>query len=317
MAELGSRFAVAATGSQDSVMYSRKDNSIREFGKQAVQLARNWQVRSRHLEEHARTGCWLIPGGKCGADRLLQFVLPFALNQSGSVVYVYLLGSAGTVTTAAQRQEADDAVDVAQDSIVQEPTSQGDARVDALWDDINASTAVSSKAAARTAKLLGGLKGPKRMGTTKKSGKRKLREFQIPVLSVDVKRSRQDLPAAAKQKVDRVVKFAGKEYSTVEAKRQQGGSKGLDQVLASLDEPKKVSTMEKTSLDWDKFKEAEGIEEELTQYTKDGCALAIACWGSIAQCKKQEFLQRLDVKRFEIEKAERDKQRRLQQQQPK
>ena len=25
-----------------------------------------------------------------------QFVLPFALNQSGSVVYVYLLGSVGT-----------------------------------------------------------------------------------------------------------------------------------------------------------------------------------------------------------------------------
>ncbi|RLN62490.1 hypothetical protein BBJ28_00012488 [Nothophytophthora sp. Chile5] len=216
-------------------------------------------------------------------------------------------------------QEADDAADVAQDLTVQELSGQSDARVDALWDDINASTAVSSKAAARTAKLLGSLKGPKRMGTTKKSGKRRLREFQIPVLSVDVKRSRQDLPAAAKQKVDRVVKFAGKEYSvstsvgSIEVKRPQGGSTGLDHVVASLDEPKKVSTMEKTSLDWDKFKEAEGIEEELTQYTKDGCALAIACRGSI----KQEFLQRLDVKRFEIEKAERDKQRKLQQQQPK
>ena len=29
-----------------------------------------------------------------------QFVLPFALNQSGSVVYVYLLGSAGTYVQA-------------------------------------------------------------------------------------------------------------------------------------------------------------------------------------------------------------------------
>ncbi|OWZ17810.1 putative membrane protein [Phytophthora megakarya] len=52
-------------GSNDSVMYTRKSNSVGEFGKQLIGLVKNW-----------------------------QFVLPFALNQSGSVVYVYLLGSA-------------------------------------------------------------------------------------------------------------------------------------------------------------------------------------------------------------------------------
>lgn len=77
---------------------------------------------------------------------------------------------------------------------------------------------------------------------------------------------------------------------------------GLDQVLASLDAPKKVSTMEKTSLDWDKFKEVEGIEDELQQYTKDG------------YLEKQDFLQRVDLKQFELEKAARDKKRKLQQQ---
>lgn len=82
----------------------------------------------------------------------------------------------------------------------------------------------------------------------------------------------------------------------------KSSAKGIDQVLASLDAPKKVSTMEKTSMDWDKFKEVEGIEEELHQYTKDG------------YIEKQEFLQRVDVKQFEIEKAERDKKRALQQQ---
>lgn len=86
------------------------------------------------------------------------------------------------------------------------------------------------------------------------------------------------------------------------SKAKASGPKALDQVLASLDGPKKVSTMEKTSIDWDKFKEHEGIEDELKQYTKDG------------YIEKQEFLQRLDVKRFEIEKAERDRQRSLQQQ---
>lgn len=75
----------------------------------------------------------------------------------------------------------------------------------------------------------------------------------------------------------------------------------LDKVLSLMDEPKKVSTMDKTSMDWDKFKEKEGIEDELKQYTKDG------------YIEKQDFLQRLDQKRFEIEKAERDQKRRLQQ----
>ncbi|KAG2888194.1 hypothetical protein PC118_g16753 [Phytophthora cactorum] len=52
-------------GSNDDVMYTRNDNSVGEIVKQLVGLVKNW-----------------------------QFVLPFALNQSGSVVYVYLLGSA-------------------------------------------------------------------------------------------------------------------------------------------------------------------------------------------------------------------------------
>ncbi|RLN65948.1 hypothetical protein BBJ29_007098 [Phytophthora kernoviae] len=51
--------------SDDDTMYARKDNSVQEFAKQVVHLMKNW-----------------------------QFVLPFILNQSGSVVYVYLLGSA-------------------------------------------------------------------------------------------------------------------------------------------------------------------------------------------------------------------------------
>uniref|UniRef100_M4C2Y1 RxLR effector candidate protein n=1 Tax=Hyaloperonospora arabidopsidis (strain Emoy2) TaxID=559515 RepID=M4C2Y1_HYAAE len=52
-------------GSNDDVMYTRKDNSMKEFTNQGIGVVKNW-----------------------------KFVLPFALNQSGSVVYVYLLGSA-------------------------------------------------------------------------------------------------------------------------------------------------------------------------------------------------------------------------------
>ncbi|CAH0492147.1 unnamed protein product [Peronospora farinosa] len=51
-------------GSNDDVMYTRKDNSIGEYVNQLVGLVKNW-----------------------------QFVLPFIMNQSGSVAYVYLLSS--------------------------------------------------------------------------------------------------------------------------------------------------------------------------------------------------------------------------------
>ncbi|KAG6611498.1 Uncharacterized protein family UPF0546 [Phytophthora cinnamomi] len=51
-------------GSNADRMYIRKDNSLKEIVKQLLSLLKNW-----------------------------QFLLPFALNQSGSVAYVFLLGA--------------------------------------------------------------------------------------------------------------------------------------------------------------------------------------------------------------------------------
>ncbi|RMX69031.1 hypothetical protein DD238_004722 [Peronospora effusa] len=300
-------------GSNDHIMYTRKDNSIGEYVNQLVGLVKNW-----------------------------QFVLPFLLNQSGSVAYVYLLSSTDisnavpicnsltfvftAITSrllgeklqrpASDNEEDDnmnDTIDVTPDKQPKSVTT--DPHVDKLWGDMNASTTVSKTAVDRTAKLLGGLTAKTKHSSRRmKKGnkKRKAHDFIMPILSVDVERSRKDMAevATSKLKVDRVIKFAGKEYSVAAtAAKPAKKEKGLDKVLDALVEPKKVSTIEKSSLDWDKFKEKEGIEEELTQYTKDGY--------DFYGCSKQQFLQRLDLKRFEIEKAERDKQRKLQQQQPK
>ncbi|CAH0493387.1 unnamed protein product [Peronospora farinosa] len=295
-------------GSNDDVMYTRKDNSIGEYVNQLVGLVKNW-----------------------------QFVLPFIMNQSGSVAYVYLLSSTDisnavpicnsltfvftAITSrllgeklqrpACDNEEDDDMNDTIDVTPDQQPKSvTTDPRVDKLWGDMNASTTVSKTAVDRTAKLLGGLTAKTKHSSRrmkKGNNKRKAHDFIMPILSVDVERSRKDMDevATSKLKVDRVIKFAGKKYSVAAtATRPAKKEKGLDKVLDALVEPKKVSTIEKSSLDWDKFKEKEGIEEELTQYTKDG------------YIEKQQFLQRLDLKRFEIEKAERDKQRKLQQQQP-
>jgi hypothetical protein len=47
-----------------------------------------------------------------------------------------------------------------------------------------------------------------------------------------------------------------------------GGLKGLSSVLGQLGKKSKLGTLEKSKLDWDRYKKDEGIEEELQKYNK-------------------------------------------------
>lgn len=143
-------------------------------------------------------------------------------------------GVNATSATRASAAAGDDAAQEAQRSSV-----TASARVSDLWADMNASTSVSQRAADRTAKVLSTddcecvdmyiiersewrlyvlrnvqyLKGLTSKKQPKASKKRKLYEFQVPVLSLDVTKSRGDMRSAgAATKVDQVVKFAGVEY---------------------------------------------------------------------------------------------------------
>ena len=44
----------------------------------------------------------------------------------------------------------------------------------------------------------------------------------------------------------------------------------LDTLVQSLQAKKSISTIDKSSYDWDKFKDAEGIKEEVENAKKDG-----------------------------------------------
>ncbi|CAM9510018.1 unnamed protein product [Choristocarpus tenellus] len=114
------------------------------------------------------------------------------------------------------------------------------------------------------------------------------------------------LAAHRKVEVAEVKKFAGREItvkrtvtaavadkipSTVAAASKSSG-KGLDGVLAALDGPKNISTVAKSSMDWDNYKAQEGLEGEMEQVTKEGTGYL----------NKQDFLQRCDVRRFEQER---------------
>ncbi|XP_050326372.1 craniofacial development protein 1 [Bactrocera neohumeralis] len=73
-----------------------------------------------------------------------------------------------------------------------------------------------------------------------------------------------------------------------------GGSSagGLGSILNQIGKKKKISVLEKSQLDWKSFKQNEGIEEELQTFNK----------GKDGYLERQDFLQRTDLRQFEIEK---------------
>ncbi|XP_055529257.1 craniofacial development protein 1 [Wyeomyia smithii] len=68
---------------------------------------------------------------------------------------------------------------------------------------------------------------------------------------------------------------------------------GLGSVLSQIGKKNKLSTLEKSKLDWNSFKRTEGIEEELQTHNK----------GKDGYLEKQDFLERADLRQFEIEKT--------------
>ncbi|XP_052896810.1 craniofacial development protein 1 [Anopheles moucheti] len=72
----------------------------------------------------------------------------------------------------------------------------------------------------------------------------------------------------------------------------RGGS-GLGSVLDQISKKNKLSTLEKTKLDWTSFKRQEGIEEELQTHNK----------GKDGFLERRDFLERTDLRQFEIEKS--------------
>eukprot|EP00947_MAST-08B_sp_MAST-8B-sp1_P006065 g6065.t1 len=59
-----------------------------------------------------------------------------------------------------------------------------------------------------------------------------------------------------------------------------------------------MSTISKTAVDWDNYKDKEGIDEELRQKARDGYV------------ERREFLNRTDWRQFELEREEREAERR-------
>jgi hypothetical protein len=83
-------------------------------------------------------------------------------------------------------------------------------------------------------------------------------------------------------------------------KRSGGG--GVDDLLAEISKPEKLSAISKTSADWDLFK-AKNADATLGEQLENKAR------GNEAYLVKRDFLTRVDGRRFELEKAERDRER--------
>lgn len=67
---------------------------------------------------------------------------------------------------------------------------------------------------------------------------------------------------------------------------------GLGGVLSKINKKQKISVLDKSKLDWDNFKQKEGISEELALHNR----------GKTSYIERQNFLNRTDYRQFEIEK---------------
>lgn len=72
---------------------------------------------------------------------------------------------------------------------------------------------------------------------------------------------------------------------------------GIDAVIAEIKGPQTITTVAKSALDWDAFKTKEGLEDSLRDASKNG------------YLANQDFLERCDLRAFDREREERERQR--------
>ncbi|KAK2703033.1 craniofacial development protein 1-like [Artemia franciscana] len=122
-------------------------------------------------------------------------------------------------------------------------------------------------------------------------------------------------PLEKKKTVTEIFNFAGEEVKVtkeisseaqvssspgnIEGKRPPPKTGGLAAIAGMLGKGKKMTTLEKTKLDWDSFKKEENIEEELKTFNQ----------GKHGYLERQAFLERADYRQFEKERDMRQSKR--------
>ena len=120
--------------------------------------------------------------------------------------------------------------------------------------------------------------------------------------------ARNALDATGKMEIEKRVKFGGKvvtltthvDKTSVEAEAERvrelekQNKSSLDDFVDKIEKKNQVSAVEKSSFDWEKYKQDKGLHEELQNARHEGVV------------DKEDFLHRVDHRKFEIERGERD-----------
>jgi hypothetical protein len=119
--------------------------------------------------------------------------------------------------------------------------------------------------------------------------------------------ARNALQDSGRVQVEERARFGGqmvtlsRQVNTKEAlamKAKAEAQTGLDRVVSDIINGRKgVSTVQKSSADWDAYKHAKSLEAELADAGKKGFV------------EKEAFLNRVDYRQFEIERAQRERER--------
>eukprot|EP00939_MAST-03C_sp_MAST-3C-sp1_P002712 g2712.t1 len=196
------------------------------------------------------------------------------------------------------------------------PTKSSTDRTDALWKSMHLESSSSSKKKSTKSFSLAQLQ--------KKSKKKRKRQNQWKDMFKTSKRaassSAQALAAAKKAVAKKgpvmsVVNFAGKKMTLIESSSgaiSTSSGKGVadpvadsnakkvtsvDSILEAIKDPKKITTVEKSSYDWDKYKAEKGLDETFEKSAQNGYV------------DRQKFLNRVDWRRFESERKVREAER--------
>lgn len=173
------------------------------------------------------------------------------------------------------------------------------ARVDALWADfLNGTDTGTSTTPTSTSTSLKSTPSTKSVERSKCEDKPVAKQEKTPTPNATTVKEIFEF-AGEKIEVEKEIKTDDKKDdskvttagSNTLASRARSG--GLNSVLGQLGKKNKLSVLEKTKLDWTGFKKNEGIEEELHGHNK----------GRDGYLERQDFLERTDFRRFEIEKS--------------
>ncbi|XP_035727622.1 craniofacial development protein 1-like [Vespa mandarinia] len=181
-------------------------------------------------------------------------------------------------------------------------------RADSLWADFMKDTAVAPKPKIQTP-----TNGPKEKSSTlikpKVEEKVKITKiFEFAGEEVKVEKEVSVDSAEARLSLTSAENSVKTDASTSPAGRGRGGGRGIKRgglggissVLGQIGKKAKISTLEKSKLDWDNYKKQENLEEEIITHNR----------GKDGYLERQDFLQRADLRQFEIEKQLRNSSRR-------